>query len=135
MQKILILFSVLALAVCAFIPVACVASRIEDPALFAPAQLAWPAVRSDYDRGVAAAADANDSVLLSSLKKNSDDMTAALDSSDVDALRLVPWSTMHPWCSTGIAAKLSDGEIGPGVADSLIEQLTNFTITITRLQE
>lgn len=117
--------------------VACIGPRAKGPALFPPAALAWPAVESDYQRGVADGVADGDLAALAAedLLHKGEALGAALEVRSVEQLRLVPWATtMSPWATRGIADKLEDGEIGPGVADSLREQLVNFTETINRLQ-
>jgi len=135
MKKPIALLLLLVVSLAAFAP-ACVAPRTEGIALFQPAQLAWPDVKSDLEAGYAdgvsegtlttSAADA--------LRAESPKMEAALEERSADKLRLVPWRTMHPWAERGIDAKLSRGEIGPNVAESFREHLRNFDAIMERLR-
>ncbi len=144
MNKLPLLFALCAfLALCVMTPLtSCVSARADRVALFDPAQLAWPAVADDYNRGILDGTDNGrlDQLTAELLWSYGEDMHTALESGNRAALRLVPWPTMAPWASDGIDAKLEAGAagepggIGPGVAKSLREQLANFTVTITRLR-
>lgn len=119
------------------LPPACVGQRVKPRVLFPPAALTWPAVEEDFHRGIAdgieggaLTADAG-----AALQAEGDDLEAALNARDLPAVRSVAWETaLQPWAARGIEDKLADGEIGPGVADSLRGQLEDFTNIILHLQ-
>ncbi len=115
----------------------CAAERVEGIALFEPAQLTWPAVENDLHRGLEDAAEDGDltEAAADSLRSEGAKLERALAEQSREGVRKVAWLSMEPFADRGIDDKLGDGEIGPGVAQSLREQLRNFTATITRLQE
>tara|TARA_R110000851_G_scaffold120002_1_gene248060 strand:- start:3887 stop:4321 length:435 start_codon:yes stop_codon:yes gene_type:complete len=105
--------------------------------LFPPAQLAWPAVNADYQRGLDDGFSEGDltSAARSSLRAQAVAMKAALQNKNPDELRGVPWTTtMRPWVDRGIEDQLGDGDIGPTAAGLLTEQADQFTATIVSLQ-
>lgn len=114
----------------------CIGSRAKAATLFPAAELAWPAVQEDFLRGVADGVEDGELVesAAAQLRSNGDSLGAALTARDVTALRGVPWPSMAPWAQRGVEDKLQDGEIGPGVRLSLLEQLANFSTAITNLQ-
>jgi hypothetical protein len=132
-----LLLIVVALCACsAFVAQSCLGPKVDDLALFKPAQLTWPAVENDLLRGIEDGVEDGDLTVAGAetLHIHGDSMEAALRDKDRDALRLVPWGTLEPWADRGIVDKEADGEIGSGVAASLREQLANFTTVITKLQ-
>lgn len=129
----------LVLAICALpFLVACpsLGSKVDDVALFKPAQIAWSAVENDLLRGIDDGVSEGDltTEAADDLRSDADDMEDALRAKDRDALRLVPWGELEPWAERGIDDKVIDGEIGVGVAGSLLEQLRNFTTVIDKLR-
>lgn len=114
----------------------CIGPRVKNSALFPAAAIAWPAVQEDYLRGIADGIDDGDLIepAAQALRSSGDKLGQALTAKDVTAVRSISWATMAPWAQRGIDDKLQDGEIGPGVKISLVEQLTNFTETITKIQ-
>ncbi len=114
----------------------CIGSRSKSATLFPAAELSWPAVQEDYLRGVADGVEDGELVepAAASLRSSGDKLGAALTARDVSTLRTISWPSMAPWAQRGIEDKLQDGEIGPGVRLSLLEQVANFTTTITKLQ-
>lgn len=115
---------------------ACIGPAADDFALFGPAANAWPAVEEDYLRGIDdGVADADlSSDAADVLRLRGDELGDALAEKDRHAVRVVPWTSMEPWAERGIADKVDDGEVGPGVAVSLLEQLRLFGVAIGRLQ-
>jgi len=127
----------LALSVFAVATIAsCAGPRSKSVTLFPAAELAWPAVSEDFHRGVADGLEDGDlpQPAADELRSEAEALGRALDARDVDAVRAVPWPIMQPWVDRGIDDKLLDGEIGPGVAASLREQLAKFTSTIDDIQ-
>lgn len=124
---------------CAFLVLpltACVSSKAEDLALFEPAALAWPAVETDYLRGIADGIEDGDLTPSDAgvWKSRGDNMSEALEAKDTALLIYAPWQTMKPWAARGIDDAFEDGDIGAGVKASLVEQLAQFTSTISKLQ-
>lgn len=119
----------------------CLGPKVDTVALFEPAALAWPAVEEDVEFGLAAAEEENVEdvpAIKASIDKgryHCEELGAALLSKDRSRLRLVPWPSLEGWAIAGISSELSAGAIGPGVAESLREQLSKFSAVILRLQE
>ena len=127
------------IAICAILAISlqsCLGSKVDDLALFEPAQLAWPEIEKDYFRGLEDGVSEGDIVLVSAdaMRAEAPRMRDALMAKSRDQLRLVPWPTMKPWAQRGIDDALADGDVGPGVADSLREQLQNFDVTVIKLR-
>lgn len=109
----------------------CLGARVKPAALFPPAVSAWPGVHADILEGLeleesAAAVDAARADAL--------ELGDALEASDVAGVRAVDWTTLHRYATEGIAARVTAGEIGEGVAVSLSERLRQFDETILRLR-
>lgn len=119
-----------------FFAPSCLGPRSKTLALFPAAELAWPAVSEDLHRGVEDGVADGDLVegVAEKLLNEGDELAKALHAKDIEGVRAVPWTSLQPWVTRGIEDKLSDGEIGPGVAVSLREQLSNFTTTISTIQ-
>lgn len=115
---------------------ACIGSRTKPLALFPPVQLTWPAVEEDVLRGIADGVEDGDLAQDGANEMNTHTLAfgVAINASDLEGVRRVPWSAMRPWAERGIVDKIDDGEISPGVAASLREQLSNFTEAIVALQ-
>jgi len=126
---------VLALCVVAALP-ACVADKVDPLALFGSANATWPAVEQDYELGLedGLADGAITLEMTTKWRAFGDDMEAALAERDRTALLSVPWDLMEPWAGRGIQSELEKQRIGPTVAESLREQLSNFTKVINRLK-
>lgn len=116
---------------------ACFARRGEPTVLFPPAQIAWESISIEYVRGIEDGEQDGDvsAPLADDLREMGTDLGQSLVAQDRVALRAINWSVMRPFAQRGIDDKLDDGEIGPGVANSLEERLDNFTETIERLQQ
>lgn len=128
----------LALLVFALLPLAsCIGAKVDQHTLFPAAHLAWPAVENDLHRGLADAQEDGDLAPseAGALHEDGERLELALLTRDRAALRTVVWVPLQAFADRGIQDKLADGEIGPGVANSLREQLVNFTAAINRLQE
>lgn len=111
--------------------------NVANQALFETAQLGWPEIRSDMVIGVADGLSEGDlvSASVSSLEDGMGAMDTALKQKDLDALRLVPWSSMKPWPERGIDVQMHGGQIGAGVAESFRENLKQFDLVIRRLRK
>lgn len=114
----------------------CFSPRVDPIALWGPADMAWPAVERDYERGIQDGVEDHELSAASAgvLLQDGATLGKVIDTKDREALMAVPWDAMSHWANRGIQDKLEDGEVGPGVAASLREQLVNFTETIHRLQ-
>ena len=125
-----------ALVAPALLTSSCIGSKVDTLALFEPAALAWPAVSIDYLHGVDNAEAVGDlsAEAAASLRIAGEELGRAIEEKDRTAIALAPWAAMQPMVARGIAVQLADGEIGPGVAASLTEQLDKFTDTITRIR-
>lgn len=126
------------LTLCAALRVApsCVTSHTDPHALFPPLELAWPAVQEDVHIGISDAVTDGEltEVAAVMLRTEGAKLGDAIHAKSVYGVRAVPWSTLVPYGERGIDAKLEAGEVGPGVADSLREQLVNFTEAVDRLK-
>lgn len=110
----------------AILLLACAGARARNDALLPAMALAWPGIASDVQVAV-------DGGLVPSLEEAlrvraaSAEMTAALAAKDLSRVRRVLWPTLlHDAALQGIDLRLSRGEVGPGVADSLRERVKNF---------
>lgn len=114
----------------------CFGPRVKPAAVFPPAALAWPAVDEDVQRGIADAVEDGDLTqdAANALNTQALRIGTALTERDLETIRVAPWSSLEPWAERGIADKVDDGEIGPGVALSLREQLAKFTEAILILK-
>ncbi len=136
----MIRFATLATLLCVvFLSTACPSTRLTDEAelaLFTPAQLAWPQVKSELEGGyVAAVADGSLSTSAAdAFRSESERLQVALDEKSKSDLATVPWPAMKPYAARGIDELVASGEIGPGVADSLRVHLGKFDETILRIQ-
>ena len=111
-------------------------ARADSLALFEPAQLAWSEVEGDLEAGYSDGESEGDLTFedATALRTNNDELEAALEAKDRDALRLVPWPTMFPWALRGIDAQLAEGQIGPGVAESFRVHDGKFDEIMQRLR-
>lgn len=121
----------------AMIPSSCLGPRVKPASLFPPLALTWPAIEEDLVRGVA---DGVEDQELSQDAANALNTQAlalgrAIEARDLEGVRVIPWTNLEPWVERGIADKVTDEEIGPGVGASLREQLSNFGEAIAILQE
>jgi hypothetical protein len=138
MKTIALIFAAVTLAVvaCTVALSSCIAPKYKPSVLFPAAALTWPAVEEDFDRGIADGI--SDGVLTQqaavAFKAEADKLENGLNTKNLPEVQLVAWGNLKPWADRGIDDKLADGEVGPGVAASLREQLTNFTETIAQLQ-
>ncbi len=132
----------LSLALCAS-AVHCVPScagphQVSDnfSALLKPALFAWPAVEVDVLRGIDWMVEQKDLSHAEGTAEHAmvDALGVALLAEDRNAIAAAPWFDMEGYAHTGIEDKLNAGEIGPGVAASLREQIDNFTIIMDKLQ-
>lgn len=136
MRLCLTMILVTVMLVMAHLP-ACTATEVTPLALFQTAALTWPAVESDYNAGIAEGFAKRELTQpgVDMLTTQAAQMGTALKAQNLVEMKLVPWDTMAPWVTRGIDTELIQGKIGPGVADSLREQLSNYTATIHRLQQ
>lgn len=114
----------------------CVSQRTDELALFEPLRVAWPDVRFDLEAGFADGV-ADGELLpagLDDLRADVDRLGAALEASDRAELRAAPWLELRPWAVRGVESRLQAGEIGPGVAQSAHEHLSNFDAAVQRLR-
>lgn len=136
----MIRFATLATLLCVvFFSAACPSTRLTDEAelaLFTPAQLAWPQVKSELEDGyIAAVADGSLSTAdADAFRSESERLQVALDEKSKADLATVPWTAMEPYATRGIDEMVIVGEIGPGVANSLRVHLSKFDEIILRLQ-
>lgn len=130
--------AIVGLACGASIGTSCTATKTTREALFPAATLAWPAVEEDYSRGILDGTQDGDLSRQTAdmLKAEGVSLGKALAARDELQVMRSPWTaTMAPWALRGIDDQVTDGEIGLGVAESLREQVKNFTDVIERLQE
>ena len=62
-------------------------------------------------------------------------MTAALESGDVGAVAAIDWPTMRTEAESWVNWRVSAGEIGPGVGESLMLQISLFNDAWVKLNE
>lgn len=111
-MKRILTFALLAGALCA-----CVA--IDKSALWPAVKSAWPAVRADVVRGGA------DPSMFDPLidTENAIGLVSAMPT----------WPAMDASAKVGIQARVAGGEISLGVAQSILERLSNFGIALSQL--
>jgi hypothetical protein len=129
-------FYALAFLALALLP-GCASRGVRPRVLFPPAALTWPAVEEDLHRGLADGVEDGELTEEAAqlLRAEGDELEAALDARDLMGVRVVAWEEgLEPWAARGIDDKLADGEVGPGVADSLRGQLEDFTTVVLQLQ-
>lgn len=114
----------------------CIGQKVDDVALFKPAAVAWESIGQQYEHGISNA-EAEGEITATeaeSLRAAGVELGRALVEGDRTGIALTPWATMRQWADRGIAVRLADGEIGPGVAASFTERVDNFTTTLERLR-
>lgn len=94
--------------------------RAEESALYPALEQSWPGVRRDAERG-----DAPVELL--------DGFHQALVSRQGIAVK-VRWPTVRSHAQQGIQNRVDELEIGPGVADSLLERVEQFDAGVRRLK-
>lgn len=93
--------------------------RAVDSGLYPAIDLAWPGVRGDAARGGAVQAEL-------------DAFAGALQARQGTSLK-VAWPGVRASAEQGIEDRQADLEIGPGVAASLTERLSNFDEAVRQL--
>lgn len=105
---------------------ACAGVRARDEVLLPAMQLAWPAVREDADRG-AAAASLDPAPIVA--------FGAALEGGNRLVVAQQDWEAVRRLAIAGIQDRVQRAEITEGVAESLREQVRQFTRMFLKLQE
>ena len=113
-----------------------VPDKIQEVALFEPAQLAWSAVESDARIGIA---DAESEGVITGdqaagLVFDLVELETALGESNRTQIRMSAWPQLKTYAERGIAVQLAEGKIGPGVAESFREHLANFDTIIKAIR-
>lgn len=113
-----------------------IGTKVDALALFEPAQLAWPEVKSDIEAGYVAGEASGElrAGAAVTMRAESERLETALKEKDRAGIRVVPWPAMYLWAVRGIDAQLDRGEIGPGVADTFREHDANFDLIMQRLR-
>lgn len=88
-------------------------------------------IEKHVDRGIAEAE--LDATAAQSLQDLQAGLIAALDSGDRHEVDGSAWATLRPFALAGIDARVQAGEIGPGVADSIRETVTQFDQRMVQL--
>lgn len=116
---------------------ACIGSHFRPEVLFPPTAAAWPDVAEEVERGLADGLSDGDLTIGAAAihREQSKRLGAALEARDLASVRAIAWGILMPWAQRGIEDEIEDQEIGPGVADSLREELAQFNDAVTRLQE
>lgn len=112
---------------------ACATDAARQNVLLPATRLAWDGISPDIDRGLTAA------VAGGTLTQAQADSFLAQKSTFIDALHSeeppalqILWLPLKPWAEAGIEARMEAGEIGPRVALSLQERVTNFDDALRR---
>lgn len=119
----------------------CTGQKARDHVLMPAMALAWPGVSADVQRGIDDAAADGDLTMVEAAQWDSTlvNFGAAVREGDRTqfAAEAGNWPAFRAFGDRGIADRVEDGEIGPGVAASFTERLDNFTeavgTAITRL--
>lgn len=114
----------------------CLTPKVDQLALFEPAQLAWSSVAQDVEFGLVDGLEHGDlePTGADSLRVWLIDVGLAIKTKNRDDLRMSSWPLLKPWATRGIQAQADAGSIGPGVADSFREHLSNFDQIMTKLR-
>lgn len=101
---------------------ACTGTAARDEVLMPAMARAWTGVRADVESGTHLLGEAERAQVLDTVGA----VTAALDAGDRGALLPLSWSRLHLVAVRGINQRVTDGEVGVGVAASLHERLAQF---------
>ena len=115
---------------------ACIGNKVDETALFKPAEVTLPALAGDFDRGIVAGLESSELTAESAaaLRAEMVNLSAALAARDREAVRAVPWSTLAAWVERGIADRVAAETLGIGSAVSLRGQLEDFATLINRMR-
>lgn len=117
----------------------CSSTRVSTETNLRTAKMAWPAVRIDLEVGLDAALESGGLTIESrdSLQGEVALISGALNAGHNDKVAFAFWPTLRPYALMGIDAQLNNEppEISEGVAESLREQVKQFTAVMLKLQE
>lgn len=111
----------------------CAGTAARDNVLMPAIAQAWPGVKADAERGIAVVYSAGPAPIevmlpLSRLDRAIFDGNRAL-------VNLTDWLQTMPFTEQGISDRLTKGEIGPNVANSLRKRVQTFDEAIRKLKE
>lgn len=123
----LILFGLLATS--------CAGTKTRDEVVLPITMGVWSDVKADLQRGLEDGLEDGDlgETEHLSLVQTMQSLEMALASKNRLDIATIPWSVLDPWALRGIQDRLDDGEIGPGVAQSLVEQVNLFRLSLAKL--
>lgn len=117
----------------------CAGTAAREHVALPAARTAYESVINDVERGIAdGLADGElNQTQADALNAQAQQLRIALAFNDLDeaapAIVAAAWPVLKPWAERGVADRLEDGEIGPGVAASFTERINNFTEALGKI--
>jgi len=112
----------------------CAGNKARDEAGFRALKVAWPAVKAEVDYGVnLMEANGLPPSEVAIARQAVVEFSGAVERGDRGAILVAAWLTLQGTAEYGIRARAASGEIGPGVADSLLERLNQFGLLIRKM--
>jgi L-serine deaminase len=93
-----------------------------EEALIPAMQMAWQHMQPEIEAGIQLQPEA----AREALRASRDAMSDALESGDRFQVGAQDWAQLSTLAIAGVNAQMTAGEIGPGVAASLLERIANF---------
>ena len=103
---------------------ACAGGAARNQALLLSMRVPFQSIVADVERGMAARV--LDGVEAAKVRVLISDVRTVLESGDRDGLRGLDWPLLRDLAMEGIQDRLTTGEIGAGVAASMLERLRLF---------
>ena len=101
----------------------CAGTKARDEVLMPTMSLAWPGIAVDVEYG---AQEMEDAAEAQAVRAEAIAIGEALGRGDRPALLTLDWNGVQGAALRGIQARITSGEIGHGVAQSLVERIRNF---------
>lgn len=109
----------------------CAGMKAREHVLLPAMKMAWVGISSDIDVGLATlTVDA-----AAQVRVEQSHMALFLDAGDIDGILMVDWRRLRQTAEAGITLRVQRGEIGQGVARSLLERLVMFTRALLELEK
>lgn len=108
----------------------CLGTKARENGLLPPMRAAWAGVRVDVQTGIDDAHLADPSAIMSAVVS----LDSAIQTGDVVALSVAPWTAIEPYGQRGIDVYLRNGDIGPMGAGSFRERLRQFGLALNKFK-
>lgn len=112
----------------------CAGQKAREGVLLPAMRSSWYGIRQDVLRGVQDATVSGENAPAAHAERQAEDMTRAIDLGEIDVISAVDWLALKAMASRGIEARLTAGEIGPNVAATYEERLTQFERSLATLK-